>query len=151
MKKRNKQPDIVENVVVTIGRGLWFLISWPFRKLLKLEVRSKKIDKIANLRRWAEIEKILESGDEIHARQVVIEADKFFENVLKLAGAQGDKFADKLRNYEDHFSRETYQAIWEAHKLRNQITHDSSHKPTISDCKIAVERFKRGLNSLGAI
>src|SRR3990167_10906614 len=98
-------------------KGLCFLISWPFKKLLGIRDRGVRFNKEENAKKWTEIESMLNSGDEIHAAQAVIQADKFFENILRLLGAQGETFADKLRNYEDHFNHDTYQAIWDAHKL----------------------------------
>lgn len=146
-----KQPGFLETILLSIGRGLWFLVSWPLKKIFKIKDQKSKIDKIANHRKWLEIEKLLESGDEIHAEQAVVRADKFFDTNLKLVGARGETFANRLRNYVDHFSKNTYQLIWRAHKLRNQITHDEDLKPTIDDCKSALDKFRRGLENLGAL
>lgn len=149
--KRNKQPDIIEMIITAIGRGLWFVISWPFKKLLGIKEKGSRFNKVANLAKWAEIENMLESGDEIHAKQAVIEADKFFENILQKVGAQGQFFADKLRNYENHFNHETYQSIWDAHKVRNQISHEMEYKLSVADAKSTLNKFKQGLVNLGAI
>lgn len=147
---KRKQPGFLETIIISIGKGLWFLVSWPFKKLLGIG-GPKKFDKAKNLSKWMEIDKLLESGDQIHAEQAVIRADKFFDSQLKHAGAQGRTFADRLRDYEDHFNQHTYQMVWQAHKLRNQITHDEEHKPSINECKSALEKFERGLRNIGAL
>lgn len=146
---KNQQPGLLETIVISIGRGLWFLVSWPFKKLFGKE--KDKFDKVRNLEKWMEIEKLLDSGDKIHAEQAVVRADKFFDAQLKHAGAHGETFAERLRNYEDHFNKNTYQMIWQAHKLRNQITHDEEHKPDIYECKNALGKFRRGLENIGAL
>jgi len=147
---KKQQPNFLENVFISIGKGLWWLISWPFKKLFKIS-GAKKFNKTENLRKWMEVEKLLESNDEIHAQQAVIRADKFFDNIMREAGAKGGKFAEHLRSLETKFSRETYQSIWDAHKLRNQISHEIEHKTTVSECKSALNKFRRGMNSIGAL
>lgn len=149
MKKYKK--GLAENIFDTSIKGLWFLISWPFKKLFGLRGRGVKLDRTANLQRWMEIESMLESSDEIHAKQAVIEADKFFDSILKQLGAKGEKFADRLKNLENHFSQENYQAIWQAHKIRNQITHEMEYGLDINETKLVLEKFKRGFKNLGAI
>jgi len=148
--KRKKQPDAIEMIITAIGRGLWFIISWPFRGWL-IANRKSRFNKEENIRKWSEIESMLNSGDEIHAKQAVIEADKFFENILQKASAQGQFFADRLRNYESHFNHEVYQSIWDAHKVRNQISHEMGYKLSIEESRSALNKFKRGLQTLGAI
>ena len=148
--RQNKQSGLLEAIIILISRGLWFLISWPFKKLFGIG-KSKKFDKVRNLQLWLEIEKLLESNDQIHAEQAVIRADKFFDAQLRHGGAQGKTFADRLRNWEDHFNQNTYQSVWNAHKLRNQITHDENHNPTNNECKSALDKFRKGLRNIGAL
>ena len=150
MKYRQKKPGFLETIVISIGHGLWFSISWPFKKLLGIG-RPKKFDKVRNLELWLEIEKLLDSGDKIHAEQAVIRADKFFDAQLKHGGAKGRTFADRLRDWENHFNSNTYQMVWQAHKLRNQITHNEEHSASISECKSALEKFRKGLRNIGAL
>lgn len=148
---RRQQSGFAEVAIVSIAKGIWFLISWPFKKILKLKTKSEKLDKIKNHRKWLEIEKLLESGDEIHARQAVVEADKFFDNIMKQVGVQGQKFADRLRSLENHMNHNNYQAIWQAHKIRNQITHEVDHKISVGEVKQVLNKFRRGLVNLGAL
>lgn len=149
--KKNQQLGFIETVLSAIGKGLWFLLSWPFKKLLKLETGNKKLDKIKNQEKWSEIEKMLESNDEIHAKHAVVEADKFFDSILKLKGGQGETFADRLRSLENYFSAGNYQLVWQAHKIRNQISHEQEIKVSIEDCRHTLIKFKKGLENLGAI
>jgi hypothetical protein len=149
--KKNNQPGFIEMILVTIGRGLWFVVSWPFKKLLKLEARSQKLDKVKNQERWREIEKLLESNDEIHAKHAVVEADKFFDSILKLKGGTGETFADRLRSLENHFSVGNYQLVWQAHKVRNQISHEQEIRINIDECQSILNKYRIGLINLGAI
>lgn len=149
MARYQKQPGVLENVIISIGKGIWFLVSWPFKKIFGKE--KEKYNRAKNLAKWLEIEKLLDSGDEIHAEQAVVRADKFFDAQLKHGGAQGNTFADRLRDWENNFSRNNYQGVWNAHKLRNQITHDDEHKPSLNECKNALGKFRRGLENIRAL
>jgi len=149
--RKNQQPGLIETIFITIGKGLWFLVSWPVKKLLRLQKKGIRFNKIDNLNKWREIEKLLESNDEIHAKHAVVEADKFFDQILRIKGGKGESFADRLRSLEDHFNHLNYQSVWEAHKLRNLISHESEARISIYDCQEALYKFRRGLENLGAI
>ncbi len=147
---RYQQPGFLETIVITIGKGLWSLVSWPFKKLFGIKEREK-FNKVENLKKWLEIEKLLESGDIIHAEQAVIRADRFLDNNLKIAGALGETFADRLRDFEDHFNHDTYQLVWSAHKLRNKIAHEENDNFKIDDCKNALKEYRKGLENIKAL
>lgn len=149
MAKYKKQSGFLETVFLAIGSGLWFLISYPFKLLFGK--RKTLFNKQENFKKWLEIEKLLNSGDIIHAEQAVMRGDKFFENILKIAGVNGNTFADKLRSYEKKFSSNIYQYVWDAHKLRNKIAHNAEYKPTIEECKNALNKFRQGLENIGAL
>lgn len=145
------QSSFLETILISIAKGIWFLVSWPFRKVLRSKNKEVRIDKIKNHQKWLEIEKLLENSDEIHARQAIIEADKFFDSVMRQLGSKGEKFADRLRSLENQFSHDNYQNIWEAHKVRNQITHEMDYKITIYEAKGVLKKFRKGLVNLGAL
>lgn len=151
-RKYNKnQQSFAEIVIISIAKGLWLLVSWPFKRFIGVRGKGVKIDKIANHRKWIEIEKLLESGDEIHAKQAIIEADKFFDSMMRLIGGTGEKFADRLRSLENHLNHDNYQNIWEAHKVRNQISHEMDYKISVGEARNVVEKFRRGLSNMGAL
>jgi len=149
--RKNQQPGLIETVFTAIGKGLWFLVSYPFKKLLGVKNKGVRFDKAVNLAKWREIEKLLATGDEIHAKHAVVEADKFFDQILRIKGGKGESFADRLRSLEDHFNHLNYQNVWEAHKLRNQISHESEFHPSNDACRQAIYQFRKGLENLGAI
>jgi len=149
--KKNKQPGLIETILLTLGRGLWFVIYWPFKKLFNIKPKGVVLDKAGNLAKWMKIENLLQSNDEIHAKHAVVEADKFFDGILRLKGGQGESFADRLRSLENYFSKENYQLVWQAHKMRNQISHEQDFRPSVDVCRQAIYKFRKGLENLGAI
>lgn len=149
--KRKKQTSLIETIIVSLLKGLWFLISWPIKKILKLKIKSEKLDKVENLKKWMEIEELLKSSDEIHTRHAVVEADKFFDSIIKQLGGTGEGFGERLRGFEGHFSQVVYQKVWDAHKVRNQISHEMDYRLSNADAKKALENFRSGLHNLGAL
>lgn len=149
--KHHKHKGLAENIFDTLLKGLWFLISWPFKKLLGIRGKGARIDKAENLEKWRVIESMLETDDEIHAKQAVLEADKFFDNILKKLGARGGTFADRLKNFENHFSYDSYQSVWQAHKTRNQISHEMNYRISINEARLVLNKFRQGLRNLGTI
>lgn len=149
--RRKKQTNLIEMIIVSLLKGLWFLVSWPIIKILKLKTKSEKLDKIGNLKRWLEIEKMLESGDEIHAKHAIVEADKFFDDIMKQVGGCGENFADRLRSLEERFSQVVYQKVWDAHKVRNQISHEMGYHLSTTEAKRTLDNFRAGLHGLGAM
>lgn len=148
--KQRKQTGLIEVVVMALLKGLWFLISWPFRGWL-IANRKSSTNKVQNLANWLIIEKMLDSGDEIHAKQAIIEADKFFDNMMKQLGGQGESFADRLRSLEPKMDYNRYQQVWSAHKVRNQISHEMNYKLSNVEAEKTLNNFKTGLHNLGAI
>jgi len=52
---KNKKTNLAETIVVTLGKGLWFLISWPFKKLFGSGRKGIKFDKENNFKKWQEM------------------------------------------------------------------------------------------------
>lgn len=148
---KHKKNNIAETIIITLGKGLWFLVSWPFKKIFGIGGKGIKLNKEINIKKWQEIENLFQSKDEIHAKHAVVEADKFFDSMLRLKGGKGESFADRLRSLEDHLSKDNYQLIWQAHKLRNQISHESNFHASVRECQSAISKYKNGLINLGAI
>lgn len=67
---------------------------------------------------------MLESDNIYELKHAVIEADKLVDFCLKAKGYAGETFADRLRSAEKYMDKNSYQAIWYGHKVRNQIAHE---------------------------
>lgn len=151
MNKRYRKTsnDPIVNFFVMLGSAIWQLVK--FFVSLIFGKKKEVFDKVENLKKWRKIEVLLENKDVIHAQQAVIKADKFFDSILRQAGARGKNFAQKLKNFENCFSKENYNLVWQAHKLRNLISHEENHIADIADCKKALDKYKKGLINLKAL
>jgi len=137
--KKNNQPTALEVVFLGIGRGLWWLISFPFRKK-RDRVSLNLVDQKYIISKRREIESLVTSQSIIELKHAVMEADKLVDFILKKKGYTGETFAERLRSAERNIDHTTYQNIWEGHKIRNQIAHDDNKIPPAA-LKLAINKL----------
>ena len=87
--------------------------------------------------RWVEIEKHISSTREAEWKFAVIEADKLVDELLKGAGFQGDTMGERLMNIQPG-QLTTLQGLWEAHKIRNRLVHDTNYFLRYTEAKRTV-------------
>jgi hypothetical protein len=57
---------------------------------------------------------------------------------------------DRLKKVgKDKFTQ--LNSVWHAHKLRNEIAHESDFEPSYAQAQHALETYKQALQDLGAI
>lgn len=148
-RKKNQQ-TILEIIVVGIFKGIWFLLTLPFRGIkfgrgksgLSVEERNYVTGK------RLEIEKMLDSKNEIELKHAVIEADKLVDYTLKTKGYAGETFADRLRNAQDSINPSVYNSIWQGHKVRNEIAHEQELRIKNSELREATTKLINYLKNI---
>ncbi|MEK7461069.1 MAG: hypothetical protein AAB647_02540 [Patescibacteria group bacterium] len=145
---RNQESDIFGDFVRILGQAFWALITLPFRG-----VRSKvRLDRNAYQKRWWNITELAgHKNSEQHWQQAVIEADKLVDQAMRELAFPGASFGERLRAAERRFDRSSYQNMWDAHKLRNQIAHEVGSRIDRAKANRALMAFERGLRVLGAL
>jgi len=139
MSRKNKE-TIEQKIVGGFFRGVWWLVSLPFkglRRRKKLTLEEKKYI----LAKKQEIEKSLSKENQLELRHAVLEADKLVDWALKECGYRGQTFADRLRAAEKDIPKAVYNSIWRAHKIRNQIVHETESNLKGAELKDAVYKF----------
>ena len=71
--------------------------------------------------RWSEIQAMQSQGG-LGLKNALMEADKLLDYCMKGSGFYGETMGDRLKNHGDRFTN--LNAVWAAHKLRNQVAHD---------------------------
>ena len=97
--------------------------------------------------RWQKIEKIMQTPD-VGLQLAVIDADKLLDQALKQTRTPGETMGERLRSARGRIKN--YQAVWDAHKLRNRLVHEDV-KLKKSQARTAVGAFKSALKQLGAL
>ncbi|HPD73987.1 MAG TPA: hypothetical protein P5014_01205 [Patescibacteria group bacterium] len=112
------------------------------RKIITVETREKV------QRDWKNVEILLSQKGPSQLRQALITADKSLDNALKDI-FDGETMGERLKNAESFFERDQYNRIWEAHKVRNNLVHESGYEPPYFVVTKAVQDLKEGLEKLG--
>lgn len=135
-------------------RILWAVISWPFRLLFgkkKSVTRSLGeggLDRSYVDTKWQEIEQLMQLGRPSNYARAVLEADKLLDHILKGYRAPGMTMGDRLKASQNRFSREGYDAAWRAHKVRNELVHNSQYELMDYTAKQAIDNFKKAIDEL---
>ena len=100
--------------------------------------------------RWDEVLKHINSTREAEWKFGVIEADKLVDELLKGAGFTGDTMGDRLMSIQPG-QLTTLQGLWEAHKIRNRLVHDTNYFLRYTEAKRAVGLYEKTLKELQAL
>jgi hypothetical protein len=99
--------------------------------------------------RWMTIEQAL-SRDEPSSHQLcILNADKLLDQALREKGVTGETMGERMKAYQSKWSNAN--AVWGAHKLRNQVAHEHDVKISYDDTRRALAAYKRALKDVGAI
>lgn len=100
------------------------------------------------LETWQEIEKTSEHGL-MGAKLSVIEADKLLDGVFKSMAMPGETLGERLKyagyKYPD------IKKVWPAHRLRNQLVHDSAFQLSVRQAKGALDDYRKALKVLNVM
>ncbi len=97
--------------------------------------------------KWQEILKKLEMPDESSWHLAIIEADKFFDSVMNRLGYSGDNFSERLKQI--HTTEvSNLNDIWQAHRVRNSLSHDVSFTISQDDARRTVGAYERAMKDL---
>jgi len=150
----HSQKSTEEKLLSAIGRGLWWIFSAPFRFLFGKKGSKYQAEKTGGLdqgyvsQKWQEIEQTLVLGKPLNNARAVMEADKLLDHILKGLRAPGLTMGDRLKASRKRFSDEAYDAAWKAHKVRNEVVHNSQFELMDYHAKEAIENFKKSIDEL---
>ncbi|MFH1648235.1 MAG: hypothetical protein ABIA11_00705 [Patescibacteria group bacterium] len=99
-------------------------------------------------REWKQIDTLLSGKSPSQLRQALISADKTLDNALRDL-FDGNTLGDRLKLSDKKFDRYLYDDIWKAHKLRNNLVHESGFEPTHFVITEAIQTLRRALQTLG--
>ena len=99
--------------------------------------------------RWLAIEKQLSKEAVSSYSLTVLNADKLLDQALKERGIKGETMGERMKNAREIWSNAN--AVWGAHKLRNQIAHEPDVQVSFDDARHALAGFKQALKDIGAI
>lgn len=135
-------------------KALWWVISLPFRLIFGKKTSKEHFQSGGGLDRefiqskWQEIEELMRLGQPSNYARAVLEADKLLDHILKGYRAPGMTMGDRLKASQNRFSQEGYNAAWQAHKVRNELVHNSDFQVMDYTAKSAITNFKKAIDEL---
>lgn len=142
--------------VVFVAVAVYFIIQ--FQKLVKQKMELMKsllrVPEAASgggvISRWGEIVRHFESIKEAEWKFAIIEADNLVDDLLKQAGYPGETMGERLMNIEQG-QLLSLQGLWEAHKIRNKLAHDTNYFLRYAEARQAIKFFEEALKELQVI
>jgi len=96
--------------------------------------------------KWRDIN-AMQAGGASGLKSALVEADKLLDYVMIQKGFTGGTMGDRLKSGGTAFS--DLNAIWGAHKLRNQMAHDVEHDMVPEQFKQSIAVLGQGIRDLG--
>lgn len=102
-------------------------MSWLMRLFgLERGPRWKEVDWTRLEGDWQMARSLWQSPNQADKKQAVIQADSAFDRLLKEAQVPGQTMGERLKSIANRVDRGLYNRLWEAHKKRNELVHETS-------------------------
>lgn len=145
-----------QQIVETILKGLWWLVSAPFKLLFggkktysgKHSYQGGGLDQQFMTDKWQQIEQLIKLGQPSNNAKAILEADKLLDHVLKSLRVPGLTMGDRLKTSRKRFSPEAYDAAWKAHKVRNEIVHNTDFEIMGYHAEATINNYKKAIDEL---
>ena len=136
------------------GTVLWLVVAAVIIAavlfiIMRFMPYSANIDKEKYQSRWLEIEHCLNPGSRDSQYMAILKADKLLDQVLRDTGSRGQTMGERMKSRQNAWSNAN--AVWAAHKIRNQIAHDENVQLSETTVRRALASFKQALKDLGAM
>lgn len=129
------------SAIIIVGAMLFGIIG--------LTKQGKKYLNVDHYRiKWLDIERRLKSDEPSSFKVCVMDADNLVDKALKERGFRGQTMGERLKSAAGGLTNRN--AVWTAHKLRNQIAHEDI-RVSYDESRMALGGFKQALKDLGAI
>ena len=129
--------------IIIVGILIFLAISMTGKRSHNFDKENYQVD-------FLRIEQSLVKDNESSYSMAIIEGDKLLDRAMMEMGIQGRTMGDRLKRIgKAKFTQ--LNAVWHAHKLRNQIAHEHDFKPEYRQALHALETYKQALKDLGAI
>ena len=102
------------------------------------------------VKKWEVISKKIDTTDDNAYKLAVIEADKFFDDILKKIGYKGKDMGERMKQITPA-QMSNIGDLWRAHKTRNSMVHDPDFKLNRSQAEEVVRIYEKALKELQVI
>ncbi len=99
-------------------------------------------------KKWQEIEQISTQGI-MGVKMGIVEADKLLDGALKSMSMPGETLGERLK--VAGYKYPELRNVWFAHKLRNQIVHESTFEIGERQGRSAIHEYKKALKVINVL
>lgn len=96
--------------------------------------------------KWTEIG-VMQNNGPSGLKNALIEADKLLDYVMVAKGFEGGTMGDRLKSGGSAFNN--LNAVWAAHKLRNQLAHEVEHDLVPDQVRRSITDLGQAIRDLG--
>jgi hypothetical protein len=128
-------------IVLALAVGLLVVLSGA--------KRPSRLDTAYYAEHWQRILALSQGTSSAQWQMAVMEGDKLLDQALRACGARGKTMGDRLKNARTKLRNN--DAVWQSHKLRNRLAHETGAQIRQSDVTSALRGFEGGLKDLGAL
>lgn len=136
---------------ILIAATIYFIIKTGWLALRIHRVRDivlkTDLPKREAKKTWSAIQEHFFTGGDNDLKIAILEADKVLDEALRGAGIQGNTLGDRLKKIKPS-QLPDIDAIWQAHKLRNQIAHENDFKLKRDIAERALGIYEKALREL---
>ncbi len=98
---------------------------------------------------WLRIEQGVAKDNETSFHLAIINADKLLDRALRERGFSGATMGERMKAAQSVWNNANH--VWGAHKIRNQIAHETDVKISYDTTRRSLAAFKQALKDTGAI
>lgn len=136
-----------DTLFIFLGGALLVAVVFFF-VVTKFAQRPQALDRQYYQNQWARIAQ-LQQGREVEWHVAIMEADKLLDKALQARGFRGQTMGERLKSARN--TLRDNNAVWQAHKLRNRLAHESDVHLSHGQVTQALNGLKSGLKDLGAL
>jgi len=134
-------------VVVIIVKIGW--LSYRVNRFRNVVLRTDMSKKDAQ-KAWDNVQKHFFAGNDNDLKIAVMDADNVMNDALRYAGIRGANLGERLKNIKKG-QMPNLEDVWAAHKLRNEIAHETNFKMKRDTAERALDTYATALKNLGVL
>jgi len=136
---------VVAAVIVLIV--LIVLIVWLKRRLSRPEMYGMSREAVQ--KKWAQIIETSKMNGQMGLKLALVEADNLLDAALKSIVMPGETLGERLKVACYKYPK--LKDVWWAHKLRNQLVHQSDFRLSDRETRRALDEFEKALKVLNVL
>jgi hypothetical protein len=129
-------------LIIAVSVGIWKL----FRLFHRPEMHGMSREQVAE--RWKMIRQTSQQG-QMGAKLAVMEADTLLDSALKSMMMPGMTLGERLKMAQYKYPK--LKNVWWAHKIRNQLVHESSFQLSTRMAGQALDEFEKAFKILNLL